>query len=140
MANVYDPKQVTLVLAYNVIEGWAEDQFIETNFNEPERFNFQNGATGEVFISANPNQTGYLKLFLKQSSVSNDLLSNLLQTRRVFTWLLTDASSNTTVAASAASLVQTVPALVRARQQQEYEWQIYCIKYVLSIGGIPSIV
>ena len=42
MANVYDPKQVTLVLANNVIEGWAEDQFIETNFNEPERFNFQN--------------------------------------------------------------------------------------------------
>lgn len=132
---MYDPTRTSLILAGQVIDGFAEDKMIETNFNEPDRIIQKMGARGRVHESANPNSTGYLKIFLMQDSESNALLSTLFQTRAEFGWLFTDSSSVATIASSTSSRIKTVPAIVRAKSMQEVEWLIFANTYTYFMGG-----
>jgi hypothetical protein len=138
MTQFYSSDAISLVISGESITGWSEDQMLDTNYNEPERFITKVDATGKAFISKNNNGTGYLKITLRYGSDSNPFLNQLCLTRTVFSWLLRDTASTGTVASSTASIIKTEPAILLGRDEKEVEWEIFCMQYTKVMGSISQ--
>lgn len=74
--TTYDPKQVTVIIAGQIISGFAEDTFVEVVRNE-DMFTLQVGADGDATRSRSNNKSGRLTVTLRQGSPSNEVLSAL---------------------------------------------------------------
>ena len=70
----YDPAQVVITIGGIPMSGFSEATFIELAYTEP-TWNMITGADGLTTRSKTNNYTATLTLTLKQSSVSNDVLS-----------------------------------------------------------------
>lgn len=108
--NTYDPKQVNLVVAGQIMSGYAEDTFIEVSRNA-NSFELQMGADGDATRSRSNNKSGQLKLTLRQGSASNEALSALAvadeaSNGSVFSFGLKDSSGTSLYAAATAWIVK----------------------------------
>lgn len=72
----YNPKEVTLTVAGNIITGFADGSFVSIERNE-DSWTLQVGTDGEGTRSKSNNKSGRVTFQLMQSSASNDILSGL---------------------------------------------------------------
>ena len=144
MARVgtYDPKGIVITIGSNLITGYAEDTFVSV---EPSGDGTAAvaGADGEVARSLSHNPLHRLTLTLQQTSMSNDVLSDLLALDRasggggVVPVQIRDLRGNTVFAASQAWVVQA-PAMEFGSEVSEREWELDCVATEYYIGGVAS--
>lgn len=74
MLRQYDPKEVTMIYAGQIMEGFAEGTFISIERNE-DSANLSVGAQGDGTRTISNNRSGRITLTLQQTSPSNATLS-----------------------------------------------------------------
>ena len=72
----YDPKQFAVILGANILDGFADDDFIEVERDE-DAWSKKVGVDGETTRAKSNNKSGKVVIRLMQSSASNDVLSAL---------------------------------------------------------------
>lgn len=80
--NTYDPKQLIIVFGGVPITGYADGTFVTVTPNA-ERFTKVVGADGEVTRTKSNDFTHEVTITLKQSSLSNDYLSTIMNADRL---------------------------------------------------------
>lgn len=76
--TTYNPKKVAVTFRNQVLTGFMDDTFVEFSRDE-DSFTKHTGADGEVSRAQNANKGAKLTLTLKQTSASNDRLSEFFQ-------------------------------------------------------------
>lgn len=141
MIQTYDPKLVTVVFGSNILTDFADD-IISVEFTE-DTYSTVVGADGRVARVRNQNMSGEATITLKQSSMSNDILSaaanaDITGGGGVFPFSMQDHTGNT-VCSSANAWVKKIPAVKRSKDMQNMEWVLSLDRVQVSVGGIPLI-
>ena len=136
--RTYDAKEVVLTLDGTPVFGYADGTFISIE-REEETYNKVVGADGMVSRAKTNNRSGTLTLTLKQTSPSNEDLSDFLNqdelnNEGVFSVLLKDASSGSRIFSST-GWVQGLPTIEYAKEISEREWVIELSKIEFDITG-----
>ncbi len=136
--KTYAFNKVSCSLGGILITGFMEDTVITVTRDE-DSFEKHTGADGEVSRAANANKGGTATLRLKQTSLSNDMLSNRLAADElsntgVGVFNVTDAGGRTNVNAAEAWIKK--PAEVTfAKGVEGREWTIDLANVDMFIGG-----
>lgn len=145
MMRTYDPKAVTVVVAGQIITGFAEDTFIGLARNE-DMYTLQVGADGEATRSRSNNKSGRLTLTLRQGSPGNEILSALanadeLAAGGVFSMAVKDNSGTSLHSAVTAWIVKMADTEY-AREAKDREWVIETDNLISFVGsnapGVPT--
>jgi hypothetical protein len=138
--RLYDPDQVTIVVAGIPCKGWADGEFCRIEY-ETDAFSDVCGTDGEVTRSKSNDGRATVTLRLMQTSPTNALLSALHSSDLnapggigVGPFLLIDGSGATTHAAEKCWIAMA-PNSVWDRTPTEREWKIRCAKLVGLEGG-----
>ena len=134
----YDPAQVVITIGGIPMSGFSEATFIELAYTEP-TWNMITGADGLTTRSKTNNYTATLTLTLKQSSVSNDVLSGLFEADRlsnagVVPVMIKDLSG-TTVMFSATGWIRQLPTMTFSKDVADRGWEIDLADVEYFIGG-----
>ena len=134
----YDPQQVSLVIAGQIIDGFDESEMVSLDYTE-DRFITRVGARGGVSRSRVVNSQGRMTITLMSSSKSNDDLSNLFNTDYyggggTFSVLLRDASGTSQASAKTAYILKPPP-LRFGKEIGPREWIIQMDDLQVFIGG-----
>lgn len=120
------------------IEGYADGTGILCA-KQAENFTFQKGSDGEPLRARTNNDSWLVTLTLMQSSISNDLLSTIVNADLVtglgvFDLAIRDLSGRTVFEARNCYIQQT-PDIEFAREGTSREWQIMCPSARVVVGG-----
>jgi hypothetical protein len=139
MAKTYNPKNHAVTVMGYPMSGFG-DTFISVAYNA-DAFTTVIGADGEVSRVQSSDMSGEITLTLKQTSASNDVLSDLaiadrllgLTTGPVF---IKDIGGTTVVMASEA-WIKKMPDLELGKDGSEREWVLSCGNIQMFVGGNP---
>lgn len=142
----YSADEVTLSFAgYLIDSGFADGEFVSI---EPaaEDFVVKKGADGETARAKTNNRDANVKIKLLQTSLGNDVLSQIRQLdlngtngAGVGVFQVRDRSSGVLLAHSDKAWIAKPPTIARAREVSEYEWTLYAANCDLDPSGNPSI-
>ena len=140
--RTYDAKEVVLTLDGIPILGYADGTFISLE-REEETYTKVVGADGVVSRAKTNNRSGTLTLTLKQTSPSNEDLSDFLKqdelsNNGVFSVLIKDSISGTRLFSST-GWVQGLPTIEYAKEISDREWAIDLANIEFDISGNPAI-
>lgn len=77
--RTYSPKKVQVIVANQIMTGFAEDSLVEVEKAEND-FDKEIGADGEVARTQSADESGSVTISLMQTSASNDILNSLRDT------------------------------------------------------------
>jgi len=135
----YDPKKVSIHIAGQPVEGFADGTFVAINRNN-QTWTVQSGAGGEYARAKSNDRTGTVELTLMQTSQTNDVLSGLLDADEAdnagkFSFALTDVNGNTLIS-STDMWVQQPPAVEFGKELSDRVWTLETGNLIYaSIGG-----
>ena len=134
----YDPAEVVITLGGIPITGYAEDTFVNVEFDE-DQWTKVTGADGHTARAKSNNYAGSVTITLMQTSAGNDVLNSLwLRDRRrnegVVPLLVKDSQGRTRWTATYA-WVRKMPAQEFGSENGEREWVIDCAELLGSLGG-----
>lgn len=136
--RTYDPKQIIVNFLGITITGFAEDSFVEVDYDE-DAFIKKTGAGGEVARTRNQNKGGSVKVTLMQSSPTNDLLSAAaILDRKAGTGvgaLQVKDGLGTSLHSAAEAWIKKVPASPYAKALGEREWVFDCAELEHFVGS-----
>jgi len=136
--KTYSAKDVTIVFAGIVVEGYADGVFMTAARDNP-AFTNGSGADGEGWRAKSSDKTGTITLTLLQTSVTNDAFSALAVLDEasgvgVFPFLAKDGSGRTLIAAETAWIEKQADAEF-ARDISDREWVLKTDKLNTLVGG-----
>lgn len=144
--TTYSADEVTLSIAGLLIDsGYADGEFVSV---EPASDDFiaKTGADGEVARAKSNNRGATVKIKLLQTSLGNNLLSQLRALdlaapngAGVGVFNLVDRSSGVTLVHGTHSWIQKAPSPTRAREITENEWTLYIAFADIDPSGSPSL-
>ena len=137
----YDPKQSSIIVSGNIIEGYADGTFINVERNE-DAFSLVIGSDGSGTRTKSNNRSGRMTITLNQSSPSNDILQGLVTADElsgggIFSALHKDGSGNTINAAETAWIVKS-PSQEFSNESSNREWIIETDNLEAFVGGNPA--
>lgn len=136
--KAWDPAFNILVIAGFEIKGYAEDSKVVATF--PELFNMKVGLDGEVGRGKTNNKTSQWKISLMQTSLSNDVLSNIFladdgtPAGTVVPLFFKNVNGTTEIKAATAWVVGW-PEHGVAAEVGTNEWTLQCGETIAYIGG-----
>jgi len=141
MANklgTFDFRKVAVVLGIHQITGYADGDVVEISLKNPS-FKDEGGADGQTDRVKNANNALMIKIKLRQSSPSNDILTQLhladLAAGAVLPFALKDTEGKDLFAAAAAWIVK-FPDYKAGNNVVEREWEITTgSDYAIYLGG-----
>lgn len=137
MAKTYNPAKVAVSFAGFPLSGFG-DTFISAERNE-DAFAVVIGADGEASRVANANKSGRVTITLKQTSLSNDVLSNLavadeLGNLSTGALMVKDVSGTTVLLAQEAWIVKR-PTVEFGKEGSDREWILETGNLEIFSGG-----
>lgn len=136
--TTYDPGLYVLTLFGLIIGGYADGTFIEIQ-REEDAFFKKVGAGGEVSRTRNRNRSGSLKLTLKQTSATNELLSakaDLDEKGGVgYGAMLLKDLGGATIASCEQAWIKKRPSVGLAKEEGTREWEIDLGELNVFTGG-----
>jgi hypothetical protein len=141
MAGVktYNPFQVQIVIGDIIVTGYADGTFVTVSQDET-RFVKSTGADGEVSRTKTNNRSATVTLTLKQTSSTNDLLSELARLDdesnagvRAFT--LKESGSGGTIIFAQTAWIENLPDIVYSKDEENREWTIALADASTFVGG-----
>lgn len=138
MLYTYDPKLLVVTFGGVPIVGYADGTFLTVERTN-DMWSMVSGASGEASRAKSNDRTGTAVLTLKQTSPSNDVLSNFAQVDEatnlgVYPLTAKDALGTTTVF-SAQGFIRKIPAMEFAKEISNREWTIMLADLVVYVGG-----
>ena len=138
MLKTYDFAKVAVIVAGNIMSGFADGEVVTVERNE-DAFSLQVGAEGEATRSKSNNRSGRSTLVLQQASESNAILSGLFKADELagnglFPVLIKDNSGNSLHAAEQAWIVKP-PAASFGMESGSREWVIETDNLQMFDGG-----
>lgn len=135
--KTYNPKLVAVSFANIPLTGFG-DTFISAERNS-DAFSVVVGADGEVSRVQSADRSGKVTITLKQTSLSNDLLSayalaDELTGLSVGSLLVKDIAGTTLLSAQEA-WISKMPAVEMGKDGAEREWVIECAHLIINVGG-----
>jgi len=134
MADLYDPRNVAVIVNGREIVGFAEGTFIEAE-RSTERYSADVGAKGEVTFVRSADDTGTVTITLKHNSPSNAFLYQLWQQQdnpnaEPITILVQDRNFNGDVSVSGSECkIVNLPPFSRGDEVEDAEWQFLLANY-----------
>jgi len=137
MAKTFNPKLVSVSFAGYQLSGFG-DTFISAERNT-DAFTLVKGADGETSRVASADRSGKVTITLKQSSLSNDILSGLaaldeLSGLGTGSLLIKDIAGTTLLEAQEA-WISKLPSVTMGKEGSEREWVIECGELLMLVGG-----
>lgn len=136
----YDPAEVQLLVAGNVIKGFAPGQFIRLNANDAV-FNDDYGVDGEPVRWATRDPFTTLTFNLLVTSQSNGILSNLLNldilTHTALYPIMVEGAGGTYLAAQA--WVSRQPDIVYGVDSEQRSWTLRVLHLVYNTQGTGEV-
>ena len=125
--RTYDPKQVAVIIAGQIISGFADGTFVNVERDE-DTWSLQVGADVEATRAKSNNKSGTLTVTLQQGSPSNAVLAALatadeLTNTGIFSFLIKDNSGNSLHLAETA-YIQKPAGSEYGREAGTREWVI----------------
>lgn len=136
--KTYDPGQISVACGGNILGGFSEDGVVEVERAEAS-FTTHVGADGEVSRTRNRNKSGTIKVKLKQTSSSNDVLQSFLDADEadgsgIFPCTVKDLLG-TTKHFGANAWVQGPPTHTLDKEEGTVEWTIAVGDLDMGVGG-----
>jgi hypothetical protein len=136
--STYDPDEVIVTFAGNILSGFADGTFIEAERNE-DGYTLKVGADGEGVRSRNQNRSGLFTLTLQQSSASNDVLSAIaaaddLGGPGVFPFQIQDNLGRTLVL-GANTWIKKRPKVEYGKEASDRQWVFETVHLDPNVGG-----
>lgn len=134
MADLYDPRNVAVIVNGREIVGFAEGTFIEAE-RSTERYSPDVGAKGEVTFVRSADDTGTVTITLKHNSPSNAFLHELWRqqddpTAEPITILVQDRNFDGDVSVSGSECkIVNLPPFSRGDEVEDAEWQFLLANY-----------
>lgn len=136
--KTYDPGEVLVACGGNILGGFSEDGVVEVERAEAS-FTTHVGADGEVSRTRNRNKSGTIKVKLKQTSASNDILAAYLAADElagtgIFPATVQDLLG-TTLHFGSNAWVQGQPTHTLDKEEGTVEWTIAVGDLDMNVGG-----
>ncbi len=134
MADLYDPRNVAVIINGREIVGFAEGTFIEGE-RTTERYSADVGAKGEVTFVRSADDTGTITITLKHNSPSNSYLHELWRQQdelgaEPITILVQDRNFDGDVSVSGSECkIVNLPAFARGDDVEDTEWEFLLANY-----------
>jgi hypothetical protein len=137
----YDPKNISVIVGGSIISGFSDGGFLKIIRNEP-TWSLKVGVDGEGTRSRNNNRSGRFEIELMQSSGSNDVLSNFIQTDENSGTgavpVLVKDNNGTTIATALTAWVQKWADGDYAKDVSVRKWVLETDQLIVFIGGEES--
>ena len=135
--NQYGSKSVSVIVNGTPITGFMDGEFVTvTPTVEPAALHV--GADGEATKVDNADQSGTAVLRLKQTSLSNAVLSALRATKATFPIIVKD-TGGTSFDSGAKAFISGAVAITYGQELAGREWTISIGKLISFSGGNPDI-
>lgn len=137
--KTYDPNNVQIILGGAPMSGFADGTFVSVASDE-NLYNKTVGADGEVSRARLNNKSATITLTLKQTSSSNDVLSNYAALDQasdsgVFPLMIKEIGSGRTLLFTQAAWVEKFPDTAYSKDVEDREWTIATSQMNTFIGG-----
>jgi hypothetical protein len=134
----YVPEKVAVILGGNIITGYADGTFVKVERNA-ETWTTVTGADGEVTRVKSADKSGKIVVTIKQSSDSNDILSDLFladesSLQGYLPVLVKDANGRSLHAAQNAWIGKPADAEY-GKDLTNREWTLHCDQIITFVGG-----
>lgn len=134
----YDPSQVIVMIGGNLMQGFADGDFISIE-REEQSFTKVVGADGFVSRAKTSNRSGTMTLTLKQTSPSNEILSDFLaqdeaNANGIFQVLIKEGTGGSRLF-TATGWVQGMPTISYGKEINDREWLIDLAEIEFDIKG-----
>lgn len=138
MLRNYNPKEVSMIIAGNIVTGYADGSYLTIERNE-DSFTLQIGSDGEGVRSKSNNRSGRFTFTVQQGAAINDILSGLLaadEARGAGTFsVLVKDNQGTSIHAAATAWVVRSPSAEYARDVGSREWIVETDNLRTFVGG-----
>ena len=136
--QTYSAAGAVIVFGPNVITGFAEDTFVEIEYDS-DAFEIRKGADGGVTRAQMMDLSGKVTVTLKGESLSNNALSAIAQMDRllmagVYSFMFVDGTG-TTKATAAQAWVKKIPAVEYGKNPGNRKWELTLAQLNLNVGG-----
>jgi len=134
----YNPKKISLIVGAKIISGYAEDTFVEADYDE-DAFTKKIGADGDCTRVQSANTAGNITITLDQASDSNDYLSAQAAIDRatgtgVVPVTLRDALGRTMIF-SESTWIKKLPATTFGSKSSDRKWLLDSAAMDVFVGG-----
>jgi len=138
MLKTYNPKEVSMIIAGNIVSGYADGSYLTVERNE-DSFSLSIGADGEGVRSKSNNRSGKFTFSVQQGSSINDILSGLYIAdentgKGVFSVFVKDNQGSSLHTAETAWVVKPASAEY-AKEVGTREWVLETDSLASYIGG-----
>ncbi len=120
----YDPDDVFVDVAFQPIQGFAEEEMVRTERDDENELSVKTGAQGDFSFQANQNKSGTIIITLKQLSPSNVFLTSLKEAQSIFAVSIRSKHNYTELVTGAQCAIKVAPRVTMGKEEQDYEWQI----------------
>jgi hypothetical protein len=127
MADTYDFKKVSTIVAGIIITGWMDGEVISVEKNEDDVIPHV-GVGGDVTYAESADQTGIITLTLKQTSSSLPHLQELRKSKRLFPIQILDVNTRVYKTGGTEARVLKMPSRTYGNEVQGVEVQIHVAK------------
>jgi hypothetical protein len=140
----YAPDDVAIVVGSQAVTGLKEGTFVEAD-RAKDLSSLDVGSDGEVTLIISPDQSGFLKIVLQQSSPLNDYFTTLqvaLQARNMAVAVVpftVNDKNGTSVISAKQSVVQKPVKVTFADKSEGREWTFLTGYLTISAGGEASL-
>lgn len=139
MFNAWNPADVSVVVAGNIIGGWGDDTFVTVERSE-DAFSLKVGIDGIGARAKNNNRSGTVSLTLMNTSKSNDVLSALaaadeLSGQAAFPIMVRDANG-TMLATALTAWITKIPTVEFGKEVGNRTWQFTTDSLIIFAGGM----
>lgn len=126
--ETYDPKKVSVVANGKHIVGFMDGKFVECDKNA-DNVTAHIGAQGDVTFSENADNTGLIKVTLKQTSSSLAYLMDLSESKTAFPISVVDANTGSFRAGGTQCRIQKTPSRTFGAEVDGVEIDFYVADY-----------
>ena len=134
----YDPNEAVLSVGGVPLSGFTDGSFIKVSRDE-DAYTKAVGADGQVSRAKSANRSGSITITLKQTSVSNDVLSGFAQADEVgnagLVPVLIKDLLGTTLVSSAGTWIKKMADVDMGKELSDREWVLDCESINLVVGG-----
>lgn len=139
MFNAWNPADVSVVVAGNIMGGWGDDTFVTVERSE-DAFSLKVGIDGIGARAKNNNRSGTVSLTLMNTSKSNDVLSALaaadeLSGQAAFPIMVRDANG-TMLATALTAWITKIPTVEFGKEVGNRTWQFTTDSLIIFAGGM----
>lgn len=137
--RTYDPANVQVIVGGVPMSGFADGTFISIEHDEP-AFTKTVGADGEVSRAKSNNKSATVTITLKQTSISNDILSGFgladeASNGGVVPFMLREIGNGTTLVFAESAWIEEWPDLGYSKNIENREWKLALAQCNRFIGG-----